>query len=210
MTTLTPVTEAPLGFSGASSDALAKFISGRVALLSQYANSPVLLSLIDALSAAIDREVDFEAFYHTVWNVDTATGFGLDIWGRIVGVSRALFVADDGYLGFSESSDAKSFDEGILYGTGRFTSNYRLTDLAYRQLIIAKAAMNITNGSIPAINAILRALFPDYGNVYVHDNGGMTMTFVFGAALSKVDYAIVTQSGVLPRPIGVSVTVEQP
>lgn len=185
------------------------FISGRVALLSQYANSPVILALVDNWSAAIDRLADFDAFFEAVWNVDTATGFGLDIWGRIVGVNRMLYVPDSDYLGFSQSSDAQPFDQGIFYGAGTFTANYRLTDSAYRKLILAKAALNITNGSIPAINAILRALFPGYGNVYVRDNADMTMVFVFGATLTKVDYVIVSQSGVLPKPVGVSVTVEQ-
>ena len=145
-----------------------------------------------------------------VWNVDTAEGFGLDIWGRIVGVSRALFVSDSLYLGFSDSTDAVPFGSGIFWGAARLTPNFKLSDIAYRRLILAKAALNITNSSIPAINAILRALFPDYGNVYVRDNGDMTLTYVFGAALSKVDYAIVSQSGALPRPVGVSFDVEQP
>lgn len=199
-----------MGFTGGSDGLSPKFISGRVALLSQYANSPILTGLIDALTLAIDRQADFDAFFDTVWNVDTAEGFGLDIWGRIVGVSRALYISDTAYLGFSASVDAFPFGSGIFYGTGNFTPNYNLTDNAYRQLILAKAALNITNSSIPAINAILRALFPTYGNVYVRDNRDMTMTFVFSATLSKVDYAIVSQSGVLPKPIGVSVTVEQP
>lgn len=208
--TLFPGGSETLGYPGESNSLNLEFISGRVTLLSQYANSPVIIALIDAWSEAIDRLVGFNDFYRAVWNVDTAAGFGLDIWGRIVGVSRALFVPTANFLGFASSSDALSFGDGIFYGGGAFTTNYQLTDAAYRQLILAKAALNITNGSIPAINAILRALFPNYENVYVRDNADMTMTFVFGAQLSKVDYAIVTQSGVLPRPVGVSVTIEQP
>lgn len=209
MTTLVPLTSEPLGYTGGSDTASLRFISGRVALLSQYANSPIILALIDALSAAIDRQVDFEAFYDTVWNIDTATGFGLDIWGRIVGVTRALFVPDTTYLGFSESSDAQPFDQGIFWGGERLTANYRLTDSAYRRVILAKAALNICDGSIPAINAILRTLFPGYGNVYVDDHADMTMDYVFNGSLSTIDYAIVTQSGVLPRPAGVTAGVVQ-
>jgi len=222
MTTLVPVSEQPLGFTGGSDSGPPRFFDWRQALLSQYANSPIIVGLLDALSYAIDRQAAFDAFFDAVWNVDTAVGFGLDIWGRIVGVNRALFV-DDGdpipataYLGFSTASDAHTFGDGVFWGVSTggsstaFTPNFLLTDIAYRQVILAKAALNVTNSSIPAINAILRALFPAYENVYVRDNGNMTMTFVFGSTLSKVDYAIVTQSGVLPRPIGVSVTVEQP
>lgn len=222
MTTLVPISSEPLGFGGGEDEVTPIFFDWRQTLLSQYANSPVIVAILDALGLAIDRAAVFEAFYDTVRNVDTAIGFGLDIWGRIVGVSRALYVdnsdpiAAPEYLGFSDASDAHSFGEGVFWGLSVssgptvFTPNFLLTDNAYRKLILAKAALNITNSSIPAINAILRALFPAYGNVYVRDNSNMTMTFVFGATLSKVDYAIVTQSGVLPRPIGVTVGVEQP
>ena len=120
-------------------------------------------------------------------------------------------VTEDGaYLGFSEATDAQNFDLGIFYSGSQLTANFALTDLAYRRVLLAKAALNITDGSTSSINTILRALFPDSGNCYVRDNFDMTMTFVFGIRLSKVDYAIVVQSGVLPRPVGVSVSVEQP
>jgi hypothetical protein len=38
----------------------------------------------------------------------------------------------------------------------------------------------------------------------------MAMTYVFGQDLTPVELAIVAQSGVLPKPVGVSVTAEQP
>lgn len=209
MTELAPITSNPLA-DGGNTGGQRLYFGPRSVVLSQYANSPVLMALVEALSEANDRAIDFDAFYDTVWNIETAVGFGLDIWGRIVGVTRALAISDAAYLGFSDSSEAVPFGSGIFYGAGSLTPNFRMTDEAFRRVILAKAALNITDGSIPAINAILRALFPGYGNVYVRDNADMTMTFVFGARLSKVDYAIVSQSGVLPRPVGVSVTVEQP
>lgn len=210
MTTLVPFVSQPLGYTGGADGGQSLFFDARQVLLSQYANSPVLLSLIVALNEALDHQQWFDEFYDKVWNIDTAVGFGLDIWGRIVGVSRALYVASEDYLGFSESTENFPFGEGIFYGGGNFTPNYKLSDDAYRRLIMAKAALNITDGSIPAINTILRALFPAHGNVYVRDNNDMTLTYVFGVTLSKVDYAIVAQSGVLPKPVGVSFTVEQP
>lgn len=210
MTTLVPLSAEPLGYGGGDESGDAPFFDIRRTVLSQYANSPILLALIDGFGAALDRQAQFNGFYNVVWNVDTAVGFGLDIWGRIVGVSRALYISDEEYLGFTEVATAQPFGYGVFFSGQRLTPNFNLTDTAYRQLIMAKAALNITSASIPAINAILRALFPDYGNVYVRDNRDMTMTYVFGATPSKVDYAIVTQSGVLPKPAGVSVTVETP
>lgn len=209
MGSIVATTSEPLGFTGGDASQ-PPFFDPRRTVLSQYANSPIILALVDGLGAAIDAQAKLDGFFDFVWNIDTAAGFGLDIWGRIVGVSRALHIASEGYLGFSDDTDAVPFGQGVFYTTARLTPNFSLTDDAYRQLIMAKAALNITNCAIPSVNAILRALFPGYGNVYARDNRDMTMTYVFGAALSKVDYAIVTQSGALPKPAGVSVTVETP
>lgn len=181
-------------------------------VLSQYANSPILLSLIENFADCVDPSANFDEFYRLIFNVDTAQGYGLDVWGRIVGVSRVLRLPSAGvYFGFSESIDAYPFDEGIFYGGGSLTNNFALSDEAYRRLILAKALANISDGSIPSINQILINLFADpYGNCYVTDGEDMTMTYTFSTRLSPVDYAIVSQSGVLPRPAGVSVTIVQP
>lgn len=180
-------------------------------LISQYANSPILVSLIQNMADAIDQTVNFDEFYEQVWNIETAAGWGLDVWGRIVGVSRVLHVPTPGtYLGFQQAASASPFGFGIWYGLGTTTNNYALTDDAYRRLILAKAALNITDCAIPSINQIIMTLFPGYGNSYVRDDGGMALTYVFGATLSPVDFAIVTQSGVLPRPVGVAASAEYP
>jgi hypothetical protein len=210
VTTLVSLVSQPLGYPGPDDASDAPFFDIRQTVLTQYANSPVLLAIIDALGTAIDRGPALTDFYDTVWNIDTAVGFGLDIWGRIVGVRRALYIPDESYLGFNEDTLAQPFGFGVFYAGQALTPNFLLTDAAYRNLILAKAALNITDAAIPSINAILRALFPSYGNVFVRDNRNMTMTYVFSAVPSKVDYAIVTQSGALPRPAGVSVTVETP
>lgn len=180
-------------------------------IVSQYASSPIIGTLLENLSECIDPTANLDQFYNLVWNVDTAVGYGLDLWGRIVGVGRVLQLPIDGsYLGWSEATDAQTFGSGIWYAGNALTANFALTDNAYRVLILAKAALNITDGSIPAINQILLALFPSYGNCYVSDDGGMQMTYVFGSTLSPVDLAIVSQSGALPKPIGVKALVDNP
>ena len=52
-------------------------------------------------------------------------------------------------------------------------------------------------------------LFPDYGNSYVKDNADGTLTYHFGAPLTAVDYAIASQEGLLPRPTGKRILIEQ-
>lgn len=179
-------------------------------VISQYANSPVLLKMVADQADYIDPSTNIDAFFLQVFNVDTATGYGLDVWGRIVGVSRILKVpGSDPFFGFDEAGDAATFGYGIFYGGGTLTENFSLSDTAYRKLILAKALANISDGSIAGINQILINLFSEYGNCYCTDGLDMTMTYTFGDTLSPVDFAIVSQSGVLPRPAGVSVTIVQ-
>ena len=186
-------------------------------VLSQYANSPTIMRLLTNLETYLDPSVNIDAFYNLVWNVDTAVGNGLDIWGRIVGVGRVLQIASTNYFGFTgpDGASGVGFDQAPFYNGESLTSNYALSDDAYRALILAKAAANICNATIPAINQILINLFgangvlPIAGNSYVTDGENMTMTYTFPGTLSPVQYAIVAQSGVLPRPCGVSATVVQ-
>jgi hypothetical protein len=143
-------------------------------VLSQYANSEILTQLIVDMAAYIDQTANFDAFFELIWNVDTAQGYGLDIWGRIVDVSRTLQVPAGSYFGFAEASGGP--DDGIdgfgsasYYSGAPLTQNYNLTDEPYRLLIFAKALSNITDCSIPAINQILLNLFPNRGNCYVSE-----------------------------------------
>lgn len=181
-------------------------------VISQYSASPTLVQLILSMNQYLDPAANIDAFYDLVWNVDTAEGWGLDVWGRIVGVGRVLAVANDKVFGFDEASTASAspFNEGTFYVGGATTNNYSLTDAAYRVLILAKALANISDGSVPAINQILLRLFPGRGNCYVTDGLDMTMTYTFDFDLTAVEQAIVEQSGVLPKPCGVSSTMVVP
>lgn len=180
-------------------------------VISEYANSPRLIQLIKNIDAYLDQSANLDAFFDLVLNVDTAIGYGLDVWGRIVGVSRVLQVVVGDWFGFAEAMPGvDTFGQGAFFSGASLTNNFALSDEAYRRVILAKAAANITNGSIPAINQILLSLFPHRGNCYVTDGLNMTMTYFFTFPLSPVELAIVQQSGVLPKPTGVSATVVVP
>lgn len=180
-------------------------------VISQYANSPTLLQLIESFNGYIDPSSNIDSFYNLLWNVDTAVGYGLDTWGRIVGVQRVLQVASGVYFGFAEAADNSEtpFNQAPFYTGQPTTGNFALTDDAFRTLVFAKAFANISDGSIPSINNILMTLFGTQGECFVTDLGGMSMTYTFDFTLSPVDFAIVSQSGILPKPTGVSATVVQ-
>jgi len=179
-------------------------------LYSQYSNSPVILAWLNYFSQCIDANENVDNFYDNVWNIETAQGYGLDVWGRIVGVNRTISGSPSKYLGFEESGDllADPFNQSPFYAGEPLTGNFTLSDSAFRQLILAKAAANIWDGSILGLNKILRELFPGQ-SCYVTDNLNMTMTYTFLFTLTAVQLAIVQNSGVLPRPCGVSVAIVQ-
>ena len=187
-------------------------------IISQYANSPTLLAMLQNFNAAVDQTENFDALYDNVWNIATAIGYGLDVWGRIVGVNRNLQVSNAVYFGFTEGGtvDYDTFAPGGVspfYSGQPATSNFALTDQAYRQLILAKALFNICAGSIPAINEILMILFGpgsqfgSGGECYCTDGQNMTMTYTFNFALTALQESIIYQSGALPKPVGVAASI---
>lgn len=171
---------------------------------SQYANSPTLRQMIDSMNQFFDPRADIQAFYDAVWNVNTAQGFGLDIWGKIVGVSRQLTVPNTDLIAFGfKEGGAPSFDIATFYEGGPNTTTYTLDDLNYRKLILAKAFSNISICSAASINQQLKNLFPGRGRAYVNDYRDMTMRFTFEFALEPFELAILLQSGAPTRPAGV-------
>ena len=188
-------------------------------ILSQYSNSPTIRQLIQNMNAYIDPTANIQAFYDLVWNVNTAVGYGLDVWGRIVGVGRVLQLAAQDFFGLEDPGGSEAsglpFNQAPFYHGSPTTSNYALLDGPFRALIFAKALANISDGTIPSINQILINLFgasgplPLVGNSYVTDGEDMTMTYTFSTMLDPVTEAIVFQSGALPKPCGVAASVVQ-
>jgi hypothetical protein len=178
-------------------------------IISQYANSPTITQLCQDIEDSIDPSTDFDSLYDSMWNIDTATKYGLDVWGRILGVTRVLSVpTGNQFLGFQQGQPGSfPFGSGTFYAGSGVTNNFSLSDDSYRVLLFAKALANITDGSTYAINTILKNLFPDRGNCYIVDELNMTMQYKFEFALSPVELAIVGNSGVLPRPPGISATI---
>jgi hypothetical protein len=181
-------------------------------VISQYANSDRLTMLITNFDEYIDQTQNLDAFFDLMFNVDTAQGYGLDVWGRIVGVTRTLHIANPGlFFGFDEAStlSAQPLNQAAFYTGASLTSNFQLSDSSFRTLIFAKALSNISDGSIKSINQLLLNLFPGRGNAYVADTGNMTLAYTFKFVLTSVELAILGQSGVLPKPVGVAATIVQ-
>ena len=189
-------------------------------VISQYANSPTILQLVNNLNQYIDQSANFANFFNYVWNVDTAVGFGLDVWGKIVGVSRLLQIPNTtDYVGFFQNGEITQdwqpmgSDQppqpavgGAMYTGHNATQTYLLDDNAYRQLILAKAFANICTTTAPAINQILQNLYGP-GTAFVLNEGPMAISYNLTFTPTAIQLAILQQSGVIPTPPGVSVVI---
>lgn len=178
--------------------------------MKQYAASPIIQQLI------ADRATYFptawqQQFYDVVWNVDTAQGAGLDIWGRIVVIGRNIQIPAVDYFGFNAPPDQawNPFGQESFYTGPTATTTFRLQDNAYRILVLTKALANIADTNARSLNRILQQLFPGRGRAWVNDLGSMSMRYTFEFALEPWEMSVLTGGGVLPRPAGVGATIAQ-
>lgn len=185
-------------------------LSAMATMLAQYANSPALVALVDYMNQWLDPTAALEQFYNLVWNVETAQGEGLDIWGAIVDIPRTIqLVPPNTYFGFETSipSSFYPFNSEPFYAGPLQGEQFTLSDDAYRILIMTKALANISAFTAPSVNALLRYLFAGRGSCYVLDLGGMQMQYVFNFALQPWESSVLQQPQLMPRPAGVGVTI---
>lgn len=137
---------------------------------SQYGNSPTIKKLLWAFRGHIRPDVDIEQFYKNIMDIDTATGKGLDIWGRIVGVERNIYI-DDSYVDYplfgfkGGGKNANPFNQGVFFDPNYVISGERvlvsLDDDNYRRLILYKALANISDASMATLNKLAAKLYQD-------------------------------------------------
>jgi len=179
--------------------------------ISQYANSPRMLQLMEDWNSDLDPRSLLANFIANIYNLNTAVGYGLDMWGRRVGVSRVLSIPNPTatYFGFSEGGGYQPFGQAPFYSGTFATIQVTLSDADYRVLIGAKSLSNISACSAPIINKILYELFLAPGRPYAGsrayclDLGGMSIEYYFIFELTQLDISILKNSGALQRPAGV-------
>lgn len=184
-------------------------------ILAQYANSPTLTALIADFNQWIDPSADIDLFFQVVWNINTAQGYGLDVWGKIVNMSRNVkitqaitnFGFNEAFTTATASTGVQPFGQASFYDGPPATTVYTLSDDSYRTLIYVKAMANLTNCTASSLNAMLKYLFAGRGRAYVQDTGDMTLRFVFEFLLTPVEIGIMTNSGAIARPAGVQASI---
>ncbi|MDO9914382.1 DUF2612 domain-containing protein [Glaesserella parasuis] len=172
-------------------------------IISQYANSPIITSLLKNINENLDPRADIEGFYNLIWNLDTARGIGLDIWGKIVGINRNIQVDEKNqFVGSTlATEDLKDFAIG---------TRHLMNDEMYRTMIFLKAMSNTICATAPHINKLVSSLFEKRGRAYFIKNGTMMARYVFDFNLTPVEKAVIISTDLLPRPTGVLVDFYEP
>lgn len=170
-------------------------------ILSQYSASPHILQLTHDFSLRIDPAPDIDTFFEKVFDIETAQGWGLDNWGRILGVPRGVQVATTDWFGYY-GSQLQPWNNAPFFNSQQATENFLLTDEAYRKLLIYKAAANIGSADAATINRLLSQVFPDSYD-HVVDNGDMSIRAVFSDYLEPVEIGILNTYGALNKGAGV-------
>jgi len=149
-------------------------------IISQYTNSSVLMAWLQSLNSSIDPTVNITSFKSNVWGALTSVpggniNYGLDVWGRIVGVNRVIFTSPTAsYVGFVEAGTPTLYSVqtmgdgagsgGVFYnGTPLVPAYITVSNSDFQKMILAKALANISTCSVPSLNRILRILFGSQG-----------------------------------------------
>ena len=175
---------------------------------SQYAASPRIISLLKGFSGLIDPSPDIQMFFANIFNFATATGYGLDVWGRIVGIDRKIkdVPPSDLYLGFqainAENPQASTFNNATFYSDAYASTTYILEDTAYRLLINTKAMANVGTGTLAALNQQLHFLLPN-ARAGVVNVGTMKIRIYAQTYLQVYEKNLLLRGDLPPIPAGV-------
>ncbi len=152
-------------------------------ILWQYDNAPVLKSLITQKDEWYDENLNgfWEKIVSDFLNINTATDWGLNLWGKILQVKRLYNVNGE-----------------------QISLN---TDL-YRRLILGKLQLIRSNGTVPEINKYLNFVFSPYSTAtafagFVQDMRDMTVVYIFNFDPTDEELALIYSRDILPTPAGV-------
>lgn len=170
----------------------------------QYRTKPKALGTIRAIYKETDLTFQNTIQIADILNIDTATGYALDLVGRHIGVSRVLPTAiAKEYFGWVEDDRSLSFGIGEFYRYGdSLSSSVVLSDSDYRFFIRARITKNYQTGTIENIVKSIQFVVGNHSNVI--DIQNMTMNIIVNSdKLNSLTLYAISKMDILVRPIGV-------
>lgn len=189
-------------FSSGQHDASLR--AGPVTVQSQYAASPRILALAAQFWQLLDPTPSADLMISKMIDPTTAEGYGLDVWGRIVGIKRALIPVSGDYLAFAPPAnvtnpDGDSWDNAPFNPVG---STGAAPDAVYRIYVFVKAMLNIGNGSQADLNRFFSLLYPDSGIKIIHSGTMIIRVLDFNARLTAADILALRTLDWVPLGVG--------
>nr|DAR65268.1 MAG TPA: Protein of unknown function (DUF2612) [Caudoviricetes sp.] len=179
-----------------------------VELIWQYRKKPRARATAKLLSDEVYKTFDDAIKVAEILNIDTASGYALDLVGRHVGVSREqrnLILKD--FFAFNQAEKKQGFYKGEFYRLGNsLKGSFYLNDSDYRFLIKAKIIKNYQTGTLENSYKSLKFLL-GAGN-FIFDNYDMTLNLVLkNAKTTQFLINLIFKNDILARPIGVGLNV---
>lgn len=175
------------------------------------------------------KESWYDQYHKTFWsnwqnqifNLNTASPFGLLVWSFILDVPAQAFLLFPGdifwafgekrqnYLNIPTPGGGGSQEGGNFIGG---TDDTILTPVEAKKALRLKYYSLITNGTIPMINRALLAIFgrhaDGFANAWMMDNYDMTVTYFHRDYWSPAFTAAIMEFDMIPKIAGVSYTIE--
>lgn len=152
-------------------------------LQDQYKNTNIE-TLINGLADLYDKLITqpLNDFYNNIYNLDTASGIGLDLWGEKL-----------------------NFPRTIKYIDNKKENSVTLQDDEYRLILKILTLKLYTQMSVPGINKTLKELFSFYNaDAYTLDNQDMTyVNYIFVWEIPEYLKQAFINYDLLPHPLAV-------
>ncbi|MBR8461466.1 DUF2612 domain-containing protein [Campylobacter sp. faydin G-105] len=173
-------------------------------LIWQYKNKPRAKATAELLNNAVYKSFDDALALAEILNIQTATGYALDLIGRHVGCEReqAYFVLKK-WFAFSEAESKDGFNAGEFYKKkDALKGSFYLNDSDYRFLIKAKIIKNYQTGTLENMIKSFEFLFNK--GVFIFDNYDMSVNLVINhTKLNLFLLKMAIKNDILVRPVGV-------
>ena len=179
-----------------------------VELIWQYRKKTSARATAKLLNDEVYKAFDDAIKVAEILNIDTASGYALDLVGRHVSVSREqqnLILKD--FFAFTQTEKKQGFNKGEFYRLGNsLKGSFYLNDSDYRFLIKAKIIKNYQTGTLENSYKSLEFLL-GAGN-FIFDNYDMTLNLVLkNAKTTQFLINLIFKNDILARPVGVGLNV---
>lgn len=177
--------------------------TGRATVQSQYSASPRILFLAEYYWSMLDPTESINLMLKKMIDPVTAEGSGLDAWGRIVGIKRALVPTAGEYLAFDPAGLDNTLGDSFNNAPWNpLLASGMAPDAVYRVYVFVKAMLNIGNGSLADLNRYFSLLYENSGITVLHVGTMMLRVMDFGGRLTSADMLALKSLDWVPLGVG--------